>query len=106
MVRTIGLLLACVFASGCFVFDELDSGKAIMDKNAPQKPAAAEEKASADKAAKPAGATWWSTARSIDTGPAAAADPGDPNAPVACKIAGSTRFMRRGDCLSQGGRAR
>ena len=54
----------------------------------------------------PVGAEWWSNARSLDTGPQAAAEPGDPNQTVSCRIGGSTRFMRRGDCLSRGGQPR
>jgi hypothetical protein len=103
MVRVILLLAVCLLGSGCFVFDEIDAGQAIMEKNSPKKPAAEAEGAKPGEAAKPTGSAWWSSARSIDTGPAHTADAGDPNAPVACKIAGGARFMRRGDCLSQGG---
>ena len=102
MARLILLIAICVFGAGCFVLDELDSGKAQMEKNSPKKPGAT-AKAKQSGSATPTGEAWWSTARSLDAVPADA-DEDDPNAPVACRIAGGTRFMRRSDCLSQGGR--
>ena len=101
MVRLLPLLAACLLASGCFVFDELDKGEEILEQHSQQKPAAAPGTPAATGPAAKSGSAWWSSARAI--GPADAASPGDVDAPVACKIAGSTRFMRRGDCLTQGG---
>jgi hypothetical protein len=97
MMRRLALLGLCVGMSGCFVFDELDAGEKIMEQNAPAQPAAAP----AQPAAAPqAGAGWWASAKSLGDAPAATGN----NAAVACTIGGSTRFMRRSDCLSQGGR--
>ena len=96
MVRAIVLLVACVFASGCFVFDELDSGKKIMDQNSPAKPAAAP----AQKPAAPqAGANWWANAKALSGPPA---DDGK-NPVVVCTVGKSTGFMHKLDCQSQGG---
>ena len=106
MRRLAPLLLVCLLGSGCFVFDEIDAGKASMDKNSPrQKAPGPNAKAGAPKAGAPAQKSskdWWATARSIEA--PADTDPGDPETPVSCEVRGSTRFMRRGDCLSQGGR--
>jgi hypothetical protein len=113
MKRLAVLLVVCLLGSGCFVFDEIDAGKAIMEKNSPKPKAggpnakAGSAKANAIAKAKAgtprqkAGKDWWSTAKSIE--PATDVVPGDPSTPVSCKVHGSTRFMRRGDCLSQGG---
>jgi hypothetical protein len=108
MKRLAMLLIVCLLGSGCFVFDEIDSGKAIMDKNSPKKagaPAKAGAGAPTGKAGTPgqkASKDWWATAKSIEA--PTDVDPADPNTPVSCEVRGSTRFMRRGDCLSQGGR--
>jgi hypothetical protein len=123
MKRLLLLLLACALSTGCFVFDEIDNGKAIMEKNAPKPPPDGNAKAGAKagaragakaggkataaataKAGQPGqktGKDWWATAKSIE--PAAESDPGDPNSLASCQVHGATRFMRRGDCLSQGG---
>jgi hypothetical protein len=96
MIRRIVLLLACAFASGCFVFDELDSGTKIMEQNSAKKP----EAAPAQKGpAAQTGSGWWANAKSLNGPPS-----NDGNNPaVACKIGAATRFMRKADCLSQGG---
>ena len=107
MKRLALLLVICLLGSGCFVFDEIDAGKASMEKNSP-KPKAGGPQAKGGKAAKAgapgqkAGKDWWATAKSIDA--PTDVDPADASTPVPCEVRGSTRFMRRGDCLSQGGR--
>ena len=107
MLRALLSLAAAGLLCGCFVFDELDAGEKMMEQNSPRakKAKAAESEAQAKAAGKPGtpgGSAWWSEARSLN-GPVES-DPGDPNAPVSCKIRGASRFMRRADCLSQGGR--
>ena len=99
MIRKIALLVICVCASGCFVFDELDAGEKIMEQNAAAKPAPAPAQPAA---AHQTGSGWWANAKSLRDTPA---EPGNDPA-VACEIRGSTRFMRKSDCLSQGGRAK
>jgi hypothetical protein len=108
MARGFVLLLACVFLSGCFVFDEIDSGKKVMDQNSAKKPAASPATAGAPgqkppgaPGAQPAG-EWWAKAQSLNGPPS---DPGGDNPAVHCKIGKSIRFMRKKDCLSQGGNA-
>ena len=97
MVRVIPLLAASLLLTGCFVFDEIDKGNEILDQNFSGKPAqqAPEQKAPAPQA----GAGWWANAKSLGDAPTDAKDPA-----VACAIGKSTRFMRKSDCLSQGGR--
>jgi hypothetical protein len=103
MVRAIGLLLACLCTSGCFVFDEIDAGQKILDETSPAKPGASPADGAAapgDKAGPPAGDAWWATAKSL-SGPVS--DETGNNPAVTCKIGKSTRFMRKNDCLSRGG---
>jgi hypothetical protein len=97
MIRWFVLLLACSFATGCFVFDELDKGAKIMDQHTPKKAA---EAPPAQKAPAQTGSGWWANAKPL-SGPPSDADGKNPA--VACKVSGSTRFMRKADCLSQGG---
>ena len=91
------LLLLCTCMTGCFVFDELDAGEKIMEQNAAAKPAAAPAQPAA---AHQTGSGWWANAKSLSDTPA---EPSKDPA-VACTVGGSMRFMRKSDCLSQGGR--
>lgn len=112
IVTAAALAVAVTPLTGCFVFDELEAGEKIMDSHSPhrnKKKSEAEEAATSgtgEEESKPTGQAWWSQARSLNSGPAddEDADAGDPSAVVRCELAGATRFMRRGDCLSQGGR--
>ncbi len=109
MVRMLSLLAACLLATGCFAFDEIDKGMATLDKGPKEKPAAAQAgKPAPGEEGKPSPQAWWASAHSLNQGPseAAEADAADPSTPVSCRVGGSTRFMRRGDCLSQGGQPR
>jgi hypothetical protein len=108
-LRLLGLGLVALLAStGCFVFDELDHGKEIMDSHSPKKNAQA---GSETAAAKPAAANqegtpqerekkWWASATSLSSADQAPKE--DPH--VRCKIEKKERFMLRSDCLSQGGK--
>jgi len=96
MIRRIALLVLCMCMTGCFVFDELDAGEKIMEQNAAAKPAPAPAQPAA---AHQTGSGWWANAKSLRDAPA---DSGNDPA-VACEIGGSTRFMHKSDCLSQGG---
>ena len=63
------LLLACVFASGCFVFDEIDKGNKILDKNSRRKSKPEPRAPRRTRHAAQAGDGWWANAKSLD-GPA------------------------------------
>jgi hypothetical protein len=101
MRRVLPLLAIAFLLSGCFVFDEIDAGMEMMDKGPKKEEPAPEPAGGAAK--KPAGQEWWSTAKSLSREDADAAPPGDPQQLVTCRIGGGSRFMRRGDCVSQGG---
>ena len=107
-MRFVLLLLTAGLLSGCFVFDELDAGHEILDAHTPaakKKPAAAQTtEAGEGQEGPPTGQAWWSGAKSLNTAPQEP-EAGDPNALVECRLGKGTRFMRRGDCASQGGRA-
>jgi hypothetical protein len=96
MIPRLALLMLCVSLSGCFVFDELDNGEKIMEQNAKAKPAAAPAQPAV---AHQGGKAWWANAKSLSDTPA---EPSKDPA-VTCTVRGSTRFMRKSDCLSQGG---
>jgi hypothetical protein len=112
-LRLLVLLLVALQGSGCFAFDELDKGNAILDAHSPTR-----NKNAVEHAAQAAGETpgkpgtgdpkldpkarekaWWGGARSLSS--ADAKPSSDPN--VRCRIAGSVRFTRQTDCLTQGG---
>ena len=97
MIRRIALLVSCVFVSGCFVFDELDNGTKIMEQNAKKTEAAP---APQGRPGPQTGSGWWANAKSL-SGPVS--DDAGKNPAVACKVGTTTRFMRKDDCLSQGG---
>jgi hypothetical protein len=88
------------FATGCFVFDELDKGSAELDRASSKKPP--EPATAAPGAAKPAAqpnatAQWWTKARSIGGETADASI-------VGCRIGGRTEYMRDVDCQARGGK--
>jgi hypothetical protein len=99
MLRAILLLVACVSLSGCFVFDELDKGNKILDKNFSKKGAAAPAEQAAPKPK--GGSGWWANAKSLSGPPT---DEDGKNPVIACAVGKATKFMRKDDCLSQGGR--
>jgi len=99
MARVLVLLLACVFASGCFAFDEIDKGNKILDQNfskPAEKPPAPNDPAAQGAQA---GGSWWANAKSIEGRPVGEGE----QAVVSCRVGKATKFMRKGDCLSQGG---
>jgi len=109
------LLVVALLASlcqGCFVFDEIDKGQALMDQHSPRarEKKAQEEKAKADASATRASAKQeegtleglrkcWEKKR--EPAPPQR-DPSD--VPVRCQIGGSMHFTRKSDCTLRGGR--
>ncbi|MBW2273929.1 MAG: hypothetical protein JRG96_11705 [Deltaproteobacteria bacterium] len=101
-------LVSCV-TTGCFVFDELDSGLAIMDQHSRKKP---EEP---KPAAQPSDSSGSSFLSGIDVagqfrkfqdkvGEAMAKPPDPDNTLVHCEVEGRVRFTRKYDCQALGGR--
>ena len=98
MLRVAMLLCACLLLSGCFVFDELDKGQKILEETSPKKPDAPAPAENAPAAQ--SGEGWWASAKSLTGRPSGEGD----NQVVSCAVGQVTKFMRRGDCVSQGGR--
>jgi len=109
------IALACILLlaaplGGCFVLEELDSGRKLMDEHTPK--TAEEKEAEAKKGSAPAAAPGGKDA--VDTyfrgeeedGTTKTFAPGSMSEGiVACKIGGSTQFMTRENCAARGGLA-
>ena len=107
MTRLLLILLIACLTQGCFVWEELEKGEAIMDAHRPRN--LDDEKES--EAAAPAKdepnliasvsetlQEWWASA----TEPSAPErDPGD--IPVRCEVDGRMQFTRKSDCRLRGG---
>lgn len=101
--------LALGGASGCFVFDELDSGMEKIERSSTRKktepapsptPAASDEDGGGGGLAGAADAlrrSLWEGGRSLN--------PHEKSAEIArCELGGGVQFMTRDDCLARGGR--
>jgi len=100
-------ILVALLCSGCFVMDELDKGKAIMEAY-DGKPNDAEEskKGSADSKGPPKTprerlADYYAQQRAKAPEPTKSADPHDDVG--RCRVGKSVQFMRRSDCQLRGG---
>jgi hypothetical protein len=108
MRRVLVALTAVFLLSGCFVWEELEKGEAILDAHSPNRNKRKQEEEAAAKAAEAANAPtaaeraaeWWDNARSLGPSPD---DKPDADPMVSCRIGGSTRFTRRSDCMARGG---
>lgn len=96
----LALLLGIAVLPGCFL-DEID--KSMEQYEGPRRKAAEASKAADAKpsaagapAAKPAGPSWWETARTLGSDPKNEAIAG-------CQLGGRVEFMLRDDCLARGG---
>jgi hypothetical protein len=107
-MRGLALIFVCLLTSGCFVFEELDKGMAIMEAHTPK---ATKEKQEAEAKAKLAEGEkpptyaekvggWFENAKSL--APREHTSSGDPM--VNCNAQGRTFFTKRSDCLARGGR--
>lgn len=101
----LALLLAVAALPGCFV-NEID--KSMERYEGPRRKAAREAKEAAEAqeraartpgaqaAGKPAGPSWWETARTLGSDPK--------NESIAgCQLGGRIEYMLRDDCLARGG---
>jgi len=113
-LRLIVLALTAILGLGCFVLDELDSAKDLMDKPgfsdkqqkkspaaeqpqaAPEESRVAPEKSQSDR---PSVGDWWKKTRSLTSGEVS-------DEFVKCELGGTTQFMRRPNCLARGGKPR
>ena len=109
-LRLVALALTTILGLGCFVFDELDAAKDLMDNpgfsdkqqqpkkkpDPPEQPQAAPEKRHADR---PSVGDWWKKTRSLTSGEIS-------DEFVKCELGGTTQFMRRPNCLARGGTPR
>ena len=109
-LRLVALALTTILGLGCFVFEELDAAKDLMDNpgfsdkqqqpkkkpDSPEQPQAAPEKRHADR---PSVGDWWKKTRSLTSGEIS-------DEFVKCELGGTTQFMRRPNCLARGGTPR
>jgi hypothetical protein len=103
-LRLVALAMATILALGCFVSDELDSAKDLMEhpsfsKQQKKEPHAAEQPQAAPENAyahRPSEGDWWKKTHSLTSGEVS-------NEFVRCELHGATEFMRRPDCLARGG---
>jgi len=107
-VKILILTLVGLLCGGCFVIDEIDQGRAIMDAHTPDS-----EKAKAEsigtagngegtpKSARERLNDYYAKQRANAPAPATTADPGDKVG--RCRIRGATQFTRRSDCRLRGG---
>jgi len=111
-MRRAALLFALlVVAPGCFVLDELEAGRKIMEQHSPkteEQREAARSKTSSTSSDKRAGEglvaqvqSWIAKQKSALEEDRAAADPDD--VPIRCEIRGKMHFVRKSDCQLRGG---
>jgi hypothetical protein len=99
-ILALGLALACVVLSGCWVFDELDSGMEKMDRYTAKKPEAEKEPEPVAAAAKgPRIGEYFASQKNTRTFTKGQLS-GDI---VSCALNGSTQFMKQSECISRGG---
>jgi hypothetical protein len=111
-MRAPALLLVALLASGCFVFDELDTAHKTMDElsGGPAHKAEPEPPAGGGGEADGPGLlarvqAWWTSqgagpSRSEDDGP----ERNPEDVPVRCEVDGRSVFTHKFDCLARGGR--
>jgi len=114
-MRRRALILTCIVLlsaplSGCWVIDELDNGKKLMDDHSPKQP----EEMQADAKNPGAAASAPGGKDAVDTyfrgeeedGTTRTFAPGSVSEGiVACKLGGGVQFMTRENCAARGGQA-
>jgi hypothetical protein len=93
-------VLAPLLGAGCFVLDEIDKGRAELDRrsgrSASRSPEAGEGSEGGVESARSVVSRWWQEARALVPGE------GDGDL-VRCRLGREERFMRSDDCRSLGG---
>ncbi len=107
-LRTLALVLPLTFMPGCFVIDELEAGRAIMDAHTPAAKKTERLEKEMANGEKPLTyeqmvGSWWKDAKSINVSPGQRLATDDPMVP--CTHAGRTVYTKRSDCVARGGRA-
>jgi len=111
MRRVLAIAAVAWACQGCFVFDEIDKGRELMEQHSPKKSSDESDAAGGTQTASAAGSGdeagfverlrgWWSS-RNEPAPPKR--DPND--VVVRCQLgSGGAQFMRRTDCKLRGGR--
>jgi hypothetical protein len=100
-------ILAALLCSGCFIVDEIEEGRALMEAHSPDGDAEAEAEVElgspkgVPKSARDRLAEYYAKQRAKASGPAKSLDPADDVG--RCRIGGTTQFTRRSDCELRGG---
>jgi len=105
-MRLLASILAALLCSGCFVAEEIEAGRAIMEAHSPdEKPEAADAKqgggGGAPKTARERLSDYYAKQRDKAAGPSKSLSPADDVG--GCRIGGTTKFTRRSDCALRGG---
>lgn len=96
----LAVALSLVLGTGCFVFEELDSGMKELERfDGKAQPEPAQPATTPAQQAKKPASDWWQKARTLGS------EPSDAEI-VRCELDGSAQFMKREDCLGRGGKAR
>ena len=107
-IAVAGLSVALWLCTGCFVFDEIDQGRKILDKHAGHtRPGApAQEEAPAPEPAPEQGPSLFARAQAFlaEHWQREAPEGGGDTSIVSCELEDGTTFTRESVCLSQGGR--
>jgi hypothetical protein len=110
MRRLLALALCAWLCQGCFVFDELDKGRDILDEHGGKPGAPKHEAHASAPEPKPAeepgpleallarARAWWQDER-VEERPERPAD----DIVVRCDVGGSTHFTHKSECLVRGG---
>jgi hypothetical protein len=99
-------LMVALLCGGCFVFDEIEQGQAIMAAHSPKSerqedPAKPDGVEGAGKTARERLTEYYAKQRAKAGPPKTSDDPGDSIGQ--CRIGSSTSFLRRYDCQLRGG---
>jgi len=102
-MRVCSLLLVALLCGGCFVIDEIDQGRAIMEEHNPKAVLKADAKGEdgAPQTARERLDAYYAKQRAKASAPAKSAGAGDKIG--GCRIDGKVQFTRRSDCQLRGG---
>jgi hypothetical protein len=99
--RILCTLLIAAFCTGCPIADELDAANLEMERYSSNRE---DKKKKANKGGKPAKRDYLSTLQASWKDATNLEEGYEDTGIVHCNLAGQIQFMKREDCLSQGGR--